>query len=91
MHEIAKNFVRNAQNLAAGAPPQTPPLEELTTLPQWAGKGKPNSLRRHLLLNPFGVLFRRLQRLKSNVPLPKQFSGSAPAQTPMLCSSAKVF
>ena len=29
-------------------------------------------------LNAFVVSLRRLWRLKSNVPLPKQFSGSAP-------------
>jgi len=36
-------------------------------------------LPRNIFPNAFGVLLRRLQRLRSNVPLPKQFSGSAPA------------
>ena len=68
LHKIA---LCNAQkSLAAGAP-----LGELTTPPKplvvWGG-GK------HLpQTSPFGVLLRHLWRLKSNMPLPKQFSLSA--------------
>jgi len=80
MHEIAQNCVCNAQQLlATGAQPQTA-LGKLTALPhnpqlaeEWV-----NPMHRHLPFNAFGVSLRRLWRLKSNVPLPKQFSGSAP-------------
>ena len=57
--------------------PQTP-RRSLYDAPQSAGEVV-NFLPRHLLLNAFGVSLRRLRRLKSNVPFPKQFSGSAPA------------
>ena len=50
-----------------------PSWRSSTTLLQSSG----NSLTRRLL-NAFGVSFRRLWRLKSNVSIPKQFSGSAP-------------
>jgi len=39
----------------------------------------PSRLGRRGSPDVFGVSFSRLPRLKSNVPLPKQFSGSAPA------------
>jgi len=57
------------------------PLEEFMTLPKplvdWRG-GKSPPQTDLSLLNAFGVSLRRLWRLKFNVPLPKQFSGSAP-------------
>jgi len=74
MHEISQNCVYNA--------PKSPqsPLEEFVRSPKllvdWrGGKSIPSP---DLPLNDFGVSLRRLRRLKSNVPLPKQFSGSAP-------------
>ena len=73
MHEIAQNCVCNAQQSLAAARSgvkSAPP----SPLVAW-GVGKP--MPRHLSLNAFGVSLRRLRRLKSNVPLPKQFSGSA--------------
>ena len=39
------------------------------------------TLPSHLPLKAFGVSLRRLRRLKFNVPLPKQFSGTAPGLT----------
>ena len=76
MHEVSENYVYNAQKS-----PQSP-LEEFITLPKplvdWRGAKTPPQT--HLsLLNAFVVSLHRLWRLKSNVPLPKQFSGgSAP-------------
>ena len=60
-----------------------PPISPLVG---W-GVGKPIA---QLPLNAFGVSLRRLPRLKSNVPLPKQFSGSAPVIMNILCVSSSI-
>jgi len=79
MHEIAQNCVCNAQKIISSWGFSQDPARGVYGAPSsplagWGG-GKP--LHWHHSLNAFSVSLRRLRRLKSNVPLPKQFSGSA--------------
>ena len=68
-----------------GALPQTQLEELITQIVGWGGgKLLPKLPPQAFPPQRLDVSLRRIRRLKSNVPLPKQFSGSAPAQTRIL-------